>query len=412
MAGTVFSGPLVTAGPLLGATAGGTPQEYGLFGPSMLYKGQGFPDLRFSVPKDNPNQGSILGNYNSPSLHMVHATPGASNQALTTAGNATNGTPFANVTAAATGITPAVPFYPWKSTSLTTAICLDMGFGTLNVSASTAAATPSTGTLYRYSPGQWIIIGNVGNAGGTIPLITQVAAVGTSTITLNANYLPLATNSAAPAGQANVFDLQSFGGQNSIANAHAPKIADGQDLFWDPLQACMRGVGVTGVSGGAGGNVLIQGWDVYGQPQSEIIVATVGATTVWGLKTYKWFGSATPQFADAHNYTVVTSDTFGFTARSDWFEYTNLWFNGTQASAAVSTSSAWTAGDQTNPATTTTGDVRGTFQISARGANATVTSTTYPDGTKRLIMFMDPGVYNMLKASPNNPAPFFGQTPI
>jgi hypothetical protein len=151
---------------------------------------------------------------------------------------------------------------------------------------------------------------------------------------------------------------------------------------------------------------------MYGQPQSETITATAGATTVWGLKTYKWFLSATPAFSDAHNYTVVTSDTFGFAVRSDFFEYTDLYYNGALQTSGVTTTAAWTAADTTSPATLTTGDVRGTFQVSTRGANSTPTSTNFTNGSRRVLMLARMPLINLVTSTPNNPAPTFGVTPF
>ena len=411
MSSTFLTGPSVITGPLAGAVAGSTPQEYSVeFGPSIEYQGDAIPDIRFSINKDRPTVGSIPAHLNSPYIVQLDTTPAASNTALTTAGNATSGTAFTNVAASASGVTLAVPFYQFgTNTLISNAIALDFGWGTINVTSGSATATPAAGTLIYYDPGQWIVIGNVGNAGGTIPLITQVVAIGTTTITLNASYLPQATNSAAPVGSGNIFDTVSY--NPAVATGHTPYLAAGVGRFLDPKQCCSRGVGVTGVAGGAGGAVLIKGYDMYGQPQSETITATAGATTVYGKKTYKWFLSATPQFTDAHNYTVVTSDTFGFAARSDLWEYSNLFFNGAFQTASVSTSSAWTAGDQTSPATTTTGDVRGTFQVSGRGANGTVTSTTYTNGSTRVAIMATIPLINLTNSSPNAPAPMYGVVP-
>ena len=412
MSGTFLTGPSIVTGPLVGAVSGSTPQEYGVeYGPSIEYQGDAIPDVRYSMNKDQPYPGSIPAHLNSPYFFMTDCTPAASNTALTNGGNATSGTALVNVTTSATGVTLNVPFYQFNTNTLiSNAICLDFGWGQISVTSATATATPAAGTMQFYYPGQWLVIGNVGNSGGTIPLVTQVASVGTTTITLNSSYLPQATSSTAPVGSGNVFNTAIYG--SPVATAHTPYIAAGLARILDPKQNCSRGVGITGVSGGTGGAFTIRGFDMYGQPQSETITATAGATTVWGKKTYKWFLSATPAFTDAHGYTVVTSDTFGICCRSDLWEYTDLFFNGTFQTASVSTSSAWTAGDQTSPATLTTGDVRGTFQVSARGANGTVTSTTYTNGTLRMAMAMTIPVSNLINATPNNPVTLYGVTPF
>jgi hypothetical protein len=242
-------------------------------------------------------------------------------------------------------------------------------------------------------------------------VFTQVIAVGATTITLNPNYLPGTTNGSAPVGSANVFNALGF--NPSVPDAHLPYSTAGLALILDPKQSCSRAVGITGSASSTGGNVTIRGVDVYGQPQSETIAAPAGATTVWGKKTYKWFLSATPAFTDAHGYTVVTSDTFGFTCRSDFFEAANIFYNGSYLTAQSSTTAMWVAADRTNPATLTTGDVRGTVQVSARGSNSgTVTSTAYTDGTKRVSIYMTVPLSNLTAATPNNPAPLYGVLPF
>jgi hypothetical protein len=421
MAGTFITGPSIVTGPLVGMPGTAAPQEYGVeFGPSIEYQGDCIPDVRYTMNKDNPVPGAIPCHLNSPYFLMTDGLPSASNTALTVAGGATNGTPFANIAASAnnlnagqsgyTNATLNIPLYNYATGALVSnAICLDFGWGSAATTSGSAVITPATGTMSYYSPGQWLVIGNVGNSGGTLPLIAQVLTVGTTTVTLSAT--AAATNSYAPVGSGNIFT--NIFNNNAAATAHTPYIAAGVAKILDPKQTIARAVGVTGSASGTGGAITIRGYDIYGQPQSEVITATAGATTVWGKKAFKWFVSATPGFTDAHNYTIYTSDTFGYACRSDLWEYTDNFYNGTFQSASSSTSSMWVAGDQTSPATGTTGDVRGTVQVSARGANsATVTSTTYTDGTKRLAIFMTVPLYNLTQATPNNPAPLYGVTPF
>lgn len=405
MSGSFLSGPAITGGPLFGMGNSLAPQEYGVeFGPNISYQGDAIPDVRFPMNKDNTVTGSIPAHLNSPYFLLTDKIPAASTSTLlTVAGNAVSGTAFANVATASAGVTLNVPFYQFGTTTLVSnAICLDFGWGTLNCTSGSATATPSTGTLGIFYPGQWIVVGSVGNAGGTLPLITQVVSVGATTITM-AN-AAAATNATAPVGSGNVFT--TLGGNNT-ATAHTPYLAAGLARILDPLQTTSRGVGILGVTGGTGGNVTIRGYDMYGQPQSEVIAVGAGATTTYSKKTYKWFLSATPAFSDAHNYTVLLSDVFGFAVRADRWEYTNLFWNG----AFLTASTGWLAGDQTSPATTATGDVRGTIQVGPAGGGTQATATT-ANGSIRLAIFMTVPLYNLIAANPNNPAPLYGVTPV
>lgn len=107
---TIISGPSVVTGPLMGAVAGSTPQEYGVeFGPSIEYQGDLLPDVRFSINKDAPGPGSVRGHLNAPYFMLVDAVPAASNTALTVAANAVNGTALGNIAASVAGATLNVP---------------------------------------------------------------------------------------------------------------------------------------------------------------------------------------------------------------------------------------------------------------------------------------------------------------
>lgn len=138
-----------------------------------------------------------------------------------------------------------------------------------------------------------------------------------------------------------------------------------------------RAVSVTAAAGATGGAVVVSGYDIYGAPMSESITS-VAASTVNGKKAFKFVTSATPAFTDAgHNYSVGTADIFGLHIRADYAAYTKIFWDG------ALNSGTFTAADTTSPATTTTGDVRGTT-VPASGS----------DGTKRLVVMVGPSVGN------------------
>lgn len=136
-----------------------------------------------------------------------------------------------------------------------------------------------------------------------------------------------------------------------------------------------RAVSITGVSGGAGGAFLVSGYDIYGYPMSEQITAAAGVGTTNGKKAFKVITSVVPQFSDAHNYSVGTADIFGFGLYINLFESTLLHWNG----AFITANTGFVAGDATTPATTTTGDVRGTYAVQSAS-----------DGVKRLSLRSTP----------------------
>ena len=134
----------------------------------------------------------------------------------------------------------------------------------------------------------------------------------------------------------------------------------------DPTKALSRAVAIAAQAGSAGGNVLISGADLYGNPQTQIVVAAAGAT-VNSLKTFKFIYSITPQFTDAaHTLSAGIADVYGLPLRADNFGYVDATFNNAPVTAPT-----FVAADTTNPATNATGDVRGTIVVAS-------------DGTKRL----------------------------
>lgn len=130
-----------------------------------------------------------------------------------------------------------------------------------------------------------------------------------------------------------------------------------------------RCVSITGAASGTGGNILVSGYDIYGYPMSELIAMTAGATTKNSKKAFKVVTSVVPQFTDAHNYSVGTADIFGLGLFENLWEGTIIRWNG----AMITASTGFVAGDTTSPATTTTGDVRGTYAVQSAS-----------DGVKRL----------------------------
>ena len=78
-----------------------------------------------------------------------------------------------------------------------------------------------------------------------------------------------------------------------------------------------------------------------------------------------------PQFTDAHNYSVGTTDIYGLPLRSDNFGDLAINYNAT----GITASTGYVAAVTTSPATTTTGDVRGTYALQSAA-----------DASKRLVV--------------------------
>lgn len=133
--------------------------------------------------------------------------------------------------------------------------------------------------------------------------------------------------------------------------------------------------------------VLITGTDFYGRAQSELI-ALNGTTAVAGTKTFKTVISAAVSAAMAGNLTIGTTDVLGLPYRVNSRNYVLTAWDG-----AFVTTGTFAAADAT-AATTTTDDVRGTYD-----------PPTDTDGTRRLtawIFVKDPntraGLYGVVPA--------------
>jgi hypothetical protein len=162
----------------------------------------------------------------------------------------------------------------------------------------------------------------------------------------------------------------------------------------DPTKNIARAVAITATSGAAGGAFLVSGRDLYGYPQTEkITVASSpsGSTTTNGKKAFKFINTVTPQVTDAKSYSVGTSDIYGFPVRSDKLAYATI----TWAGSPITVSTGFVAADTTSPATNTTGDVRGTYNVQSAS-----------DGTKSLQLFQDVSPANVVTITG-----LFGVTP-
>ena len=133
---------------------------------------------------------------------------------------------------------------------------------------------------------------------------------------------------------------------------------------------CPRAVSVTQVTGGTARAFTVSGYDVYGQAMSEVITSVANATTN-GKKAFYQISGITVAGATTTAITVGTTDILGCPVRIlDLAYIVHAGYNNTLADNAGTAVAAVTA-----TATTTTGDVRGTFVP----ASAT-------DGIKRLVM--------------------------
>ena len=421
MTNTNFRGPVNSMGALEDATSG-APDD----GPSLMYQGTMFPALRDATfAKDGVGGGRTVGFLDNPQVVVVDNIPQAATTTLIAAANntttaaITNGVPMVlsttaagNTHAGSPSIATGVPIIPFgSSTPVTAAIALDFGFTTGTTAAASTTVVVVDSTLFTV--GQWLVIGGAGNSGKTAALITQVATIANAT-TITINPASLGTLTNAPIGSGNLFNNLSppstqFGPATSTANAATPHWLAGMFRSFDPLQAISRNVAIATINtSGAGGAFLVSGWDVHHQAMSESITVTAATTvSAYGKKAFKYIKSVVPQFSDSTgSYSVGVGDVFGFPIRADRFEAaSNYSWNGILATNATGFLAA-----VTSASSTTTGDVRGTLQISPLGGGSVSVSGVTSNSTSRLWMCQIINLWNDVAGTPTNTAPFYGVT--
>lgn len=394
-----------------------------LDGPSMLYQGVAMPSIR-DVPfeKDAFRPGQTQAFLTVSQFYAVDTTPQtAATTLLAAAATATTATNLALVTAQAAGVAGVptvavgVPLIPLGATAVVTALALDFGFATGTTAANSSTVVVNDNTQFRQ--GQWIIIGGVGNSSASNSLVTQVVSIATANIT-GITIAPVAATAInnAPIGGANLngADLlppsTTYGPQASAANAWSPYIQAGAAAVWNPREGSARCVAVTAGTTSATTAVTIVGYDIHGALMSEKITVPSGnrsASTFYGAKAFKFVSSATNQTTATGNISLGIGDVFGFPMRLDHAgQYQGSWNGCALGSTSVGVTAAYT----TAPSTNTTGDVRGTIQVSTNGTGtaAPVANATTSNGVARLVLIQNIGVWNTVIGNPNNTVPTFG----
>lgn len=398
MAETIFRGPLVS----MGQTADGRAEPAD--GPSIIFQGIAIPDVRiFPFRKDGMYSRRVRSFLTSPWIIVADNVPSAvSTAGLAALANAVSGVAMVLTTVAPGGssgvpsLGTAIPILPSGAQpgANVNVLALDFGFttGTL-VAGSTTVTVPDSS---QFEIGDWILIPGGGNSAKTLSLFTQVLTAPTAT-TITVSVAPAASLSNAAIGHANLGNPPQASG---AVPADASILYDGGlAAVFCAQEALCRCVSITGVVSGTGGAFLVKGYDLYNQAMSETITVGAGAVSQFGQKAFKYIASITPQFSDAHTYSAGWGDTFGFNMRSDLWEHTDVHWGGKMPVISTGFLKADTAAP-----TATTGDVRGTFQLSTNGngsaAAAPVAAAT--NGALRLVIalrntawqtiFSDPGV--------------------
>ena len=354
---TAFSGPVIAFGQ---NTIGSNPSitDYNPdLGPSLFWGGVGRIDPR---PNFNyiPGQaaGQFTAGFGTSDVQTISYAPYAlSTSAIAAAANVVSGTAMTLVStnSTSTGVSVSNSCTNYSTGAQVTGLLMVDGFASFTgvIASSVLTVSSLTGTI---SIGM-TIAGTGVNTGTTIVNQLTGAPGGVGTYTVQGDDTASSTTITAQATGTTALG-QPFGAPASV-------------YLWNPQALVSRAVSVTGSSSSTGGNITISGYDIYGVPMSEVIAAPAGATTVNGKKAFKYISSVVPAFTDAHNYSVGTTDIYGLPLRSDFFSDVSINYN----AAAVTANTGYVAAVTTSPATTTTGDVRGTYALQSAS-----------DGSKRL----------------------------
>lgn len=423
MADSNFRGPVNSMGSL--EVDAQTAQVLPLDGPSMFYQNVAVPDIR-SAPfaKDGFRPGQQPSFLTIPDFIAVDNFPQAASTTMLAAFQAiTAGTAMSLATAQLNGpgagipsIAMGVPIMPQGTTSIAFVMALDFGFATGTTVAGSTTVVVNDNTLFTL--GQWLVVGGAGNSAASRSLITQVQSIATTNTTgLTVSPAPATGLSHAPIGAANLFggDMVTigtqFGPQTASASVHSPNTVAGLARVHNPAEMISRNFSVTAGTTTATSTLTLLGYDVWRQPLSEQITIPSGnrsATTFFPNKAFKYLASATPNTTAGGSMSIGVGDVFGLPIRADRWEHTQMFWNG----CAIPTSLGFRAASTVSPSTNTSGDVRGTIQVSTNGTGtaAAVATAAVSNGTARLTIIQNVGNWNNLFGTPVNTVPLFGLT--
>jgi hypothetical protein len=191
----------------------------------------------------------------------------------------------------------------------------------------------------------------------------------------------------------NVLGITSTTTLLAIDTAYSPNTVNTVNALHDPTKAIARNVRITSAGNDSGITFAVSGFDIYGNPMNETITGA-NAGVASGAKAFKYIKSVTSSAAAAGNVSVGTGDVYGFPLRVDRFEQALIFWAG----ALITSSTGWTAADS-NTATATTGDVRGTYATQSASNNS-----------RRLVMYVMPTPAAVTSATSTDPSTLFGKT--
>lgn len=266
--------------------------------------------------------------------------------------------------------------------------------------------------FYAYQPGSPVgskVVGFYNGAGSVdyAPSAVSTSALFVSTVStaLGGTTLTLAAQSSGGAVSTTITAPESGLTVSVIAlgstTVASPQLAFGSDAtvaVWNPAAGTGRCITISPTSNLDTGTWTITGRDMYGYLMSETIVSSGGVKT--SQKAFKYISAITASTTiTSTGLQIGISDTFGFPlllSRTGPDTYYNV---GTTSSAAIIASTGAVTLGATATATSTTGDVRGTY-----------VSTTATNGTLRIVMRQNFQAAGAFSVSASDTSGFFGVT--
>jgi len=400
-----FSGPVLTFGQSPYSGLEYNPE----LGPSAFYAGAGILDPRqpytyVAGQNFGAFNGMFLGFDNITTLNIVPYTD--TSGAIVASANPTSAT-LTLVSAAST--TSGVSIISSITRADTGAIDTNGGAGFVGIDTYTSVSgyicngTSGTAGNLLFVPSAQsygplaigMVISGTGIAAGT-----TITGYGPSTGTTGSGvgYAGVYTVSGAAvaagtSGSPITITASLNNATNAILSNVLPQGSAGTVNLWNPQAVLSRVLTYTAASSATYTTATASGYDIYGYPMVESVTLTAGST-VTGKKAFKYIKSVVLSGGTAdtsHAYSVGTSALVGLPIRADSSgELTAAAAASLSVLNPVTNFTGFTAA-VTTPATATTGDVRGTIDLS----NATGVNLTPATGTNRYVIRQSPQPYNV-----------------
>lgn len=258
------------------------------------------------------------------------------------------------------------------------------GVGVLDQRSGYQPGQADTTPIYQWTQsGTFVIVDQVPSTISAVNIAasqTPVAATALTLVSTSGAGITVASSATNRVTGAVTTGLLAIDGVPGVVTYSTAASGSQVVQSYDPTKAVARNIRITSVGNDSSATFKVTGFDVYGTLMTETITGA-NATIASGKKAFKFVQSIVPAGTlSGSAVTVGTGDVYGFPMRSDNFAYVSIYWN----SALITATTGYLAAVTTSPATSTTGDVRGTYAVQSAS-----------DATKRLVIFEDLPIANI-----------------